>query len=207
VDSLPPPPPASYSYAPGDIYPRGAREEELCAQASHADWLYLAGLAALDVAAFYAGSTDNIKNADSEPVRFAGPAMIGLTWGATVGGGFLALPKCEPHWVGASPRAGGVRASWPIALSLALFAGATAPIVNAIAVGTCSDNCQGGLPAKWDTLEREMHLVTAGVAGLGGALLPYLLPPRTWAAAKELERMRVGADARGNVVLAISGTF
>jgi len=208
VDALPPSPPAAYAYAPGDIYPRGSREEDLCATASHPDWLYLGALVALDAASFYGGSTDTFKFADSAAVRYLGPAMIGLTWGATLGGGYLALPKCEPHWVSHAPREGGVRASWPLALSFALLAGATAPIVNGIAVGSCFDaRCQGGLPDKWDDTERSMHLVVAGVAGFGGALLPYLLPPRTWSAAKELDHLRVGADARGNVVLGITGSF
>jgi len=208
LDALPPSPPASYSYAPGDIYPRGSREEDLCATASHADWIYLGALVALDVGSFYWGSRDEFKFDPSWVKRYTGPAMIGLTWGATLGGGYLALPKCEPHWVSHAPREGGVRASWPIALSLALLAGATAPIVNGIAVGYCNDSrCQGGLPGFWSDEERSMHLVVAGVAGFGGALLPYLLPPRTWSAAKELEHLRVGADARGNVVVGLSGTF
>ena len=42
-----------------------------------------------------------------------------------------------------------------------------------------------------------MHLVAAGVSGFGGALLPYLLPPSTWAASRELEKIRVGTDGRG----------
>ena len=52
-----------------------------------------------------------------------------------------------------------------------------------------------------------MHIVAAGVAGFGGALLPYLLPPSTWAAARELDHLRFGADARGNVVLGYSRAF
>ncbi len=203
MDSLPPPsasiaapasdPPADYAYAPGDIYPRGSREEKLCATASQPDWLYLGGLALLDAGAIWAGSSEAIKYSDSIPVRITGPAMIGLTWGATVGGAWLALPKCSPHWVGETPREGAVRESWPLALSFALLAGATAPIVNGIANGS-------NLPQSWSTVEREMHLVTAGVLGFGGALLPYLLPPRTWAAARSLDRLRFGFDARGGFV-------
>ena len=100
--------------------------------------------------------------------------------------------------------------SWPLALSLALLAGATAPIVNGIAIGSCygtAELCQGGLPANWTTFEREMHVVTAGVAGFGGALLPYLLPPSTWSAARELERLRFGADGRGNVFVGYTVPF
>ncbi|MGH7298475.1 MAG: hypothetical protein ACRELB_26275 [Polyangiaceae bacterium] len=144
-----------------------------------------------------------------------GPAMIGLTWGATVGGAWLALPKCDPHWVASSPREGDVRADWPVALSLAALAAVSAPIVNAIAIGGCVNtnppdvppSCQGGLPASWTTFEREMHIVTAGLAGFGGALLPYLLPPRTWSSARQLDRLRVGADGRGNVFVSYGVAF
>jgi len=209
LDALPPPPPPpAYVYAPGDIYPRGAREEELCAEASHPDWFYLGGLVALDVLGIYGGTRDTIKFSDSVPVRFSGPVMIGVTWGATIGGGWLALPQCNPRWVATPPREGDVRASWPVALSLAALAGVTAPIVNAIAIGSCyTSSCQGGLPADWTTFEREMHLVAAGVSGFGGALLPYLLSPRTWSAARELDRIRFGADARGNVFVGYSAPF
>ena len=209
VDALPPQPqPTAYVYAPGDIFPRGSREEELCATASHPDWYYLGGLLALDVLAIWGGTRDTFKYSDSVPVRFSGPVMIGVTWGATVGGAWLALPQCHPHWVGEPPREGDVRATWPVALSLAALAGVTAPIVNAIAIGSCNyPQCQGGLPADWTTFEREMHLVAAGVSGFGGALLPYLLPPRTWSAAREIDRIRFGADARGNVFVGYSAPF
>jgi hypothetical protein len=213
LDALPPPPPppqpTTYIYAPGDIYPRGSHEEELCAEASHPDWFYLGGLLALDTAGIWVGSSFAIKYSDSIPVRLTGPLMIGVTWGATLGGGWLALPQCSSHWVGSPPREGSVRATWPVALSLALLAGVTAPLVNAIAIGSsCGPpGCQGGLPADWTTFEREMHLVVAGVAGFGGALLPYLLPPRTWSAARELDRLRFGADGRGSVFVGYAVSF
>jgi hypothetical protein len=190
LDALPPPPAAEYAPAPGDIYPRDARERELCATASHTDWLYLGVLVALDVPAIWVGSSETIKYSNSLAVRLTGPAMIGLTWGATVGGAWLALPKCSGEWVGEAPREGEVRANWPLALAFALLGGATAPVVNAIAIGS-------NLPLEWTTFEREMHVATAAVAGFGGALLPYLLPPRTWAASRELDRVRFAADGRG----------
>ncbi len=202
MDALPPAPPSPPGiYAPGDIYPRGRREEELCASASHPDWLYLGGLAVLDAGAIAFGSDQPVKYTTSVPLRLSGPVLIGLTWGATLGGGWLALPKCDPHWIGETPREGSVRADWPVALSLAVLAAVTAPIVNGIAVGYCDDAsswCGGGLPRDWTTLEREMHVVAASVAGFGGALLPYVIPPRTWVAARELDRLRVGADAQGS---------
>ena len=52
-----------------------------------------------------------------------------------------------------------------------------------------------------------MHIVAAGLSGFGGALLPYLLPPRTWSAARELDKLRFGADARGNVFVSYGVTF
>ncbi|HEY8088395.1 MAG TPA: hypothetical protein VIF09_11135, partial [Polyangiaceae bacterium] len=134
-------------------------------------------------------------------LRMAGPVAIGLTWGATVGGTWLALPKCAPHWVGETPREGDVRATWPVALSLALLAGVTAPFVNGIAIGSYN------LPIEWSTFEREMHVVAAGLAGFGGALLPYVLPPRTWSAAREIDRLRFGADGRGGAFVGYSATF
>jgi hypothetical protein len=111
--------------------------------------------------------------------------------------------------VASPPREGDVRATWPLALSLALLAGVTAPIVNGIAIGTfCAPPaCQDGLPAAWTTFEREMHVVAAGVSGFGGALLPYLLPPRTWSAARDLDHLRMGADGRGNVFVGYSAAF
>jgi hypothetical protein len=181
--AAPPATAAPYVYAPGDIYPRTPREKELCDRASSPDWIYLAGIVAIDVGAFWLGSSNHVKLADSLAVRLSGPAMIGFAWGATIGGAWLALPKCSPTWVDQAPREGDVRSVWPLALSIALLAGATAPIVNGIAIGN--------LPQSWSTPERQGHLVTAGVIGFGSALLPYLLPPATYSAARELERIRV----------------
>jgi hypothetical protein len=52
-----------------------------------------------------------------------------------------------------------------------------------------------------------MHVVVAGIAGFAGALLPYLAPPRTWRAARELHRIRFGADGRGQAFLSYSAPF
>jgi hypothetical protein len=206
LDALPPSlaadPPAAYGFAPGDIYPRGQLERELCASASHPDWVYLMGLLALDGGAIWFGSSDTVKLAppgDRLVLLLSGPAAIGLTWGATVGGAWLALPKCSATWVGETPREGQVRAAWPLAIALALLAGATAPFLDAIAIGS--------YPTEWTTLEQQVHVVTAAVAGFGGALLPYLIPPRTWTAARELDRIRFGADARGSAFVGYSVVF
>lgn len=209
MDALPPqPPPSAYVAAPGDIYPRGSREEELCERAAQTDWLYLGGLLVLDAGGIWAGSSFAIKYSDSVPVRLTGPIMIGVPWGATIGGAWMAAPKCTRHWVGEPPMEGDIRANWPLALSLAALAGVTAPVVNGIAIGNCAPpSCQGGLPADWTTFEREMHIVVGGLAGFGGALLPYLLPPRTWRAARELQHLRFGTDGHGNFFAGYTAAF
>ena len=181
-----------YGFAPGDIYPRGAREAELCEAASTVDWEYFLGLAVLDTGAVWLGTSYDMKYTYSEPVRYTGPAMIGLTWGATVGAAWLALPKCSMHWVGEAPREGATRQVWPLALSFALLGGVTAPIVNRIADGSEAQ--------AWSNTERVMHVVTAGVFGFAGAFVPYLLPPKTWAAAREIEKLRINASAQGAFV-------
>jgi len=204
TQASPPQPPA----APGDIYPRGDRERDLCRKASHPDWVYLAGLVAADAAAIYYGSRRSLEIAHpfshASPafgpatfktgdvlVRLTGPAAIGLAWGATVSGVWLALPKCSLEWVGESPREGAVRESWPLNLAFALLAGATAPIVNAIA-----SNSYGSQPLGWSDAERELHIITAGVFGFGGAFLPLLFPPATTAAAREIDKIRLSGDGR-----------
>jgi hypothetical protein len=154
--------------------------------------VYLGGLALLDVGTIWLGSSNGIKRASEEWIRFTGPVMIGLAWGATIGGAWLALPKCAPYWVGEPPPEGSVRERWPLAISLALLAGSTAAIINAIAIGS-------DLPGDWSTEERAGHVVVAGIAGSVGALLPYILPPRTYRAAQEIERIRVRTDGHGGV--------
>jgi hypothetical protein len=207
LDSLPPPPPPSldppYVFAANDIYPVGPREKELCAHASSPDWLYLGGLAVLDVGVVFANSFNanpdrsidspgpwsGFKVSHDSNVRTLGPVTIGLAWGATLGGGYLALPKCKPHWVGTSPREGGRRSSLPIALSLAAVAAITSPFASFI--------ISGSTPTDWTISERTVRLFVAGGFGAAGALLPYLIPPRTWSAAKELERIGVDPIDKG----------
>jgi hypothetical protein len=189
---------------PGDIAPRTGRERELCDRASRPDWLYLGGLLLLDVGALWVGTSDSVKYSDSVPVRTSGAAFIGLTWGATLGGSWLALPKCSPRWLESPPREGEVGATWPLALSIALLAGATAPLVNGIAIGNA--------PVEWSTFEREMHVAVAAVFGFGGALLPYVLPPRTLSAARELEHIRIeplvtGATPAAGLYLGYAAAF
>ena len=110
------------------------------------------------------------------PVSF--PSRDGLTIH-----GYLSLPKCDPLWAYGPPPEGNVRAKWPIATAIAILAGVTSPILEYTALG----------PVKldWPVRERSARVLVASVTGVLGALFPYVLPPRTWAAAKEIERIRV----------------
>jgi hypothetical protein len=197
LDAAPPPPPppapAPYVYAATDYRPRGAREIELCDRASGVDWLYLggalladAGTIALDELAF--------QTSGETAVRLVGPSLVGLSWGFTLGGGYLALPKCSPDYVQSAPPEGHVRADWPVAIAMTVLATATAPVIVGVETG------QGSVTLPWSTTERSVRLVLAGAGGAIGALVPYLLPPRTWRARKELEGIRAGATAHGGFV-------
>jgi hypothetical protein len=190
LDAAPPPP---YVYAASDVRPRGSHEIDLCQRASSVDWLYLgtgvlvsAGSIALDELVFQVSA--------HEGVRLVGPSFIGFSWGFTLGGGYLALPKCSPDFVRAAAPEGGRRADWPMAVGLTLLATVTAPVLVGVETGT------GSVTLPWSTTERSLRLVVAGAGGAIGALLPYLLPPRTWRAAKELERIRAGVSQSGGFV-------
>jgi hypothetical protein len=185
--------PSAYVYAATDERPRGPREEELCKTASEFDWLYSTTWFALDAGAIVLDQYV-VQSAGSPAVRLLGPGLIGFMWGGFIGGTYLALPKCSPSLVRAPPPEGEVRRYWPAALALALLAGATAPFIVGIETGT------GAVTDPWSTLERSGRLIAAGTAAFGGALVPYLIPPKTWRAAKELERIRVGASASGGFV-------
>lgn len=193
MDAPPPAPPESppYVYAATDIRPRQQREIDLCEKASHTDWLYIGGLFALDVAGIYV-DTQHAKYSDSQLFRLAMPSTLGLTWGATVSGLYLSMPKCSPEWAYGAPPEGNVRASWPAALSLALLGGITAPVVVWIETGP--------IPFDWNVRERSFRFILPGITGFAGALMPYLLPPKTWRAAKEIERIRVEATDKGAFV-------
>jgi hypothetical protein len=194
ADTPPSPPPshveapAPYVYAATDERPRTPREKELCKTAGTFDWLYWGTTVALATGAVLLDQFV-LQSAPNAAERLTGPALIGLTWGGVLGGGYLALPKCEPGLVRSPNPDGDAHPAWPAAIAIALLAGATAPLLVGIETGT------GAVTTPWSTAERTGRLVTAGVAGAGGALLPYLIPPKTWRAAKELQKIRVGAVA------------
>jgi hypothetical protein len=186
VDAPSEPPP--YVYAATDIRPRQAREIELCDQAARFDWMYTGGFLAGIVGSVFLDI--KIFKLDERPgIRFFGPGLVGFTWGGFLSGGYLSLPKCDRQWVYGAPPEGDVSAAWPMATVITLLAGVTAPLIEATFLGAPK--------VDWFDWERATRVFVAGGAGVAGALLPYVLSPRPWAARKELDRIRVGATAGG----------
>lgn len=198
VDEAPPPPqnpwihrPPSF-YAASELGPRNAKEEALCTKAATPDWLYMGSAATLFAASIFADS-QYFKNQGEPNVfsgqRLAGPALVGLTWGAFIGSIYPSLPKCSPMWVHAAPLEGDTRSKWPLALSIAAAAGAIAPFVVATETGY-----RAGLWESWPVRERTARVVLPAITAFVGALIPYALPPRPLSAERELQRLRVQAD-------------
>lgn len=132
-----------------------------------------------------------LKYNASQFARTLGPAAIGLTFGATIGGGMLSLPSCDPNWAPGAPPEGDARARWPVALALAGVSAAVAPLVTGIVTG--------GLDRTWTFTERSSRMWVAAGSGFVGALLPYIpaLSPKTLRAARELERLRIEPTVGG----------
>ena len=190
MDAAPPPPPTMI-VAATDLYPRGSRERELCDAASHPDWLYLA-IPPLLVAGAIALDTQVFKYDPNVSVRELGPTFVGLTWGLFVGSFYPSLPKCSPHFTTTVPPEGQVRTSWPIALSFAIFAGMTAPVVDYIAIGS--------VPDQWNDGERVARVLLSGGLAFGAALIPYLIPPKPLRATRQLLDLRPSVSAHGTFV-------
>ena len=174
-----------------DNYPRDAHERELCETASKPDYLYLTIPFVLTAGATVLDSIV-VKYDPNEPVRDLGPALVGLTWGTFVGSFFPSMPKCSPHFVTTAPPEGDVRASWPVAFAFALLAGATAPVIDYIAIGP--------VPDAWSNAERVTRIVLAGTVAFGAAFIPYLIPPRTVWAARQLQHLRATVSAQSSFV-------
>jgi hypothetical protein len=200
VDGLPPPDPSAearspdppaYVYAATDIRPRQPREVALCAKASDFDWQYTGAMALGMVASEYV-SLAQLKSSEQPGVRLMGPATIGFFWGGLLSGGYLSLPKCDPLWAYGPPPEGDVRAAWPLATAITLIAAATAPVMDYAFLGP--------VPIHWTVTERSSRVFLAMGTGIAGSLFPYLVPPKTWAAKLEIERIRVGEVARGPFV-------
>jgi len=192
VDAVPPAPPPSppaYVYAPSDIRPRQAKEIELCEQASTFDWQYTGLFAAGTIAGVFA-DTKFFKEQDKPGVRLIGPGIVGFAWGGFLGGGWLSLPKCDPTWAWGPPPEGDIRTTWQLTALITLLAGATAPAIDFTFLGLVRPD--------WADWERGSRLFIAMGAGVAGALFPYVLPPRTYAAAKAIEKIRFTPVAGGS---------
>ena len=190
-----PPPPASlsapYVYAATDIRPRQAKEIELCDAASTFDWEYTGAFALAYGAATYL-DIGPMKQSDTLAVRLSGPALVGFTFGGLLSGAFLSLPKCDPLWAEGPPPEGNVRTIWPIATGIAIISGIMGPILDYTFLGPVS--------LQWAVAERSARVFIAAGAGVLGSLFPYLLPPRTWSARKQIDRMRVMGTPAGATV-------
>lgn len=218
MDALPPDPspPGPYVYAASDFRPRQTREIELCERASTTDWVYLSGLGAglvasiaLDTAVFrQIGTRREAENETWEaweartkgdlslPAgRTFGAGLVGLSVGALVGGMYLAFPKCDRMNAYGPPPEGSARKVWPTALTLALASAALGPIMVAIESGA-----PYGRVLEWEVSERAVHFIVPVFTGFAGAFLPYLFPPKTWRAAREIERIRAGVAGNGAYV-------
>lgn len=190
ASSSPEDPPA-YVYAAADIRPRQAREIELCAKASQFDWMY-SGAALIGVVSGVYANTQHLKQSEEPGVRLVGPAWIGFSWGMLLSGGYLSLPKCEPTWAYGAPPEGSVRSPWPLAVVIAMAAGATAPAMDYVFLGP--------VKPEWMVWERSTRVFIGIGTGVLGAAFPYLVSPKPWAATKEIERIRLGMQAGGPFV-------
>jgi hypothetical protein len=190
AEALPPEPPA-YVYAATDIRPRQPREIELCAKASEFDWMYTGSMLLGLVASEYV-SLSTLKPAEQPGVRLIGPATIGFFWGGFLSGGYLSLPKCDPLWAYGPPPEGNIRAAWPLAAAISIIATATSPVMDYAFLGA--------VPVHWTVSERSGRVFLAMGTGAVGSLFPYLVPPRTWAAKLQIDKIRVGEVARGPFV-------
>jgi hypothetical protein len=198
LDAAPPPPPPppeadppGYVYAATDIRPRQAREIELCEAASGFDWQYTGLMAVGEIASVYV-NIHHMKQSLQPAVRLTGPALVGFFWGGFLSGGYLSLPKCSPTWAYGPPPEGNVRASWPMAVAITMLSAATAPVMDYTFLGR--------VKPVWPVFERSARVFIAMGTGALGALFPYLVPPKTWAAKKEIERIRAVPLSGGAMV-------
>ncbi len=188
ADLPPAPAEAPYVYAATDIRPRQSKEIELCERASHFDWQYTGGFLLGFLASVYV-NVDQLKQSGEPGIRLIGPGLVGFTWGGLLSGAFLSLPKCDPLWAGGPPPEGNIRTVWPLAAAISALAAVSAPFMDWTWIGAAKLN--------WPVPERSARVFVAGGTAILGALFPYILPPKTWAARREIDRMRVEGTPGG----------
>lgn len=190
---LPPSAPASAQLAAIDFGPVSKEQAELCKKASRVDWPYLGAMVLADVGTVILDS-QGFQTTPHAGERLVGPGLVGLSWGWTVGGFYLTLPQCSPDFVNTRPPEGTTRSAFPLALSFSILAAVTAPVIVGVETG------EGAQTLQWAPSERVMRLVIAGATGAVGSVMPYVLPPRTWRALRELRHVQAGADAHGAMI-------
>jgi hypothetical protein len=177
----------------GQLGARSQEEAELCRDAGRFDWPYLSLLVAAD-AGTIALDSQVFQSSGQAAVRLIGPGLVGLSWGWSVGGAYLTLPQCSSDWVRSRALEGSTRSELPLAISFTVLAAAMGPVI----VGVETGDGQGTL--AWSPGERVMRLVIAGATGAVGAVMPYVLPPRTWRALRKLDALQAGVADRGGFV-------
>jgi hypothetical protein len=183
TSQLPPQPDvAPYVYAASDIRPRQTKEIELCEKASHFDWQYTGTFMLGFFASIYA-NIGHLKHSSEPGVRLIGPGLVGFTWGGFLSGGYLSLPKCDPLYAEGPPPEGNIRTIWPLATAISVVSGVTGPIMDYAFLGPVGKS--------WSVPERSARVFIGAAFGVIGSLFPYVLPPKTWSARKEIDRMRI----------------
>jgi hypothetical protein len=192
-----PPTPSSAEVRPAagaaEYGPQGDEERDLCDKASHFDWAYM-GVMVLADAGTVVLDSQGFQSSGQAGVRLIGPALVGLSWGWTVGGTYLTLPQCSKDFAHRPPAEGDTRSVWPLALSFSVLAAVMGPVIVGVETG------EGTQTLQWSPTERAMRLVIAGATGVVGSVMPYVLPPKTWRAMRKLQHLHAGGDAHGALV-------
>lgn len=183
-----------------EMKPIEARRIDACERANKTDWAYIGVTSAMLVGATYA-NLQYFKYGSDEPlVRIAGSGLVGVGWGAAVGGLYRSLPRCSMGPRGLLSPELALQSEDSMSWSLSLGAALTAPLFNIIAMGT--------IPRHWSTEERAAHVVLPGVLAAATSWLPAWRPlsPRPWRAYDELLQMHVSGDTQG-LQIGVHGRF
>jgi hypothetical protein len=85
-----------------------------------------------------------------------------------------------------------------MAAAITMVAAVSAPAMDYIFLGT--------VPVHWTVPERSGRVFTAMGTGAIGAIFPYVVSPRPWAAKKEIDRIRIG-EVAGGPFISYAATF